>query len=142
MPLDTAIRVEGLDELRKALRRGEDRLDKELGKAGKKAADIVAEAAKSKVPVRSGKAKSSLRSVVVRGGGGVRFGNARVPYAGFLDYGNKVFQGNKVGRGDTVDRPFLSEGRIVYPTLAAKRAEVRDAYEELVRDVLRRADLS
>lgn len=142
MAVDVRVRVEGLDELRAALRKADKVLAKDLGQAGKRAADIVAQAAKPKIPVRSGRARASLRAVVVSGGGGVKGGGAKAPYFGFLDYGNKVLQGNKVGRGDTVTREFKPGGRYVYVSLAEKRDEVVDTYEDLVRDVLRRAGLT
>lgn len=129
------ISVSNLDEVRRGLRKAGDGLDKDLGKAGKAAADIVAQAAKAKVPVVTGRAKSTLRAAVVRGGGGVRFGGAKAPYAAWLDYGGRV------GRNKSVVRPFKREGRIVYPTLAERRQEVIEKYEELVKDVLRRANL-
>lgn len=132
---DIVIRVDGLDELRKRLRAADKGLAKELGQAGKKAADIVARAAKPKVPVRTGRAASTMRAVVVNGGGGVKFGGPKAPYAAWLDFGGKV------GRNKSVIRPFVKIGRYRYPALASKRDEVVRTYEELLEDVLRRAGL-
>ena len=109
--------------------------------AGKNAADLVAKAARPKVPVASGRAARSMRAVVRRGGGAVAFGGAKVPYAAFLDYGNKVGAGAGVGRGDSAPRDYRPGGRYVYPTLAAKRNEVVREYVEFLSDVLRRAGL-
>lgn len=140
MPVDR-INVEGLDKLRKALAKADTSLSKEIGAAGKKAADLVAKAARPKVPVRSGAAARSMRAVTRRGGGGVAFGGARAPYAAFLDYGNKVRSGAGVGRGDSAPRAHRPGGRYVYPTLAAKRDEVIREYVVFLSDVLRRAGL-
>ncbi len=139
---DLDVKVEGLDDLRRALRKAGDKVTgKALGQAGKSAADIVAQAARPKVPVKTGRAASTLRAVVANGGGAVAFGGPRAPYAGFLDYGNKVGSGRGVGRNDSQPREFRRAGRIVYPTLADKRDDVVATYEELVDDALRAAGL-
>lgn len=139
---DIDIRVEGLDNLRKRLRKADKGLARDLGKAGKKAADIVAKDAASRVDVRSGQAKRSVKAVTLRGGGAVKGGGAAVPYFGFLDYGNKPGSGAGVGRGDSQRRPYIAGGRYVYPALADNRDEVVRTYEELLADVLRDADLT
>lgn len=135
MPEPT-IHVEGLNELRAALRKAGDKATgKALGQAGKSAADIVAQAARPKVPVRTGRAKASLRAVVASGGGTVAFGGAKAPYASWLDFGGRV------GRKNSVVRPFKREGRYVYVALSEKRDEVVRTYAERVDDVLRDAGL-
>ena len=141
MAVDARIKVEGLDELRAALRKADRTLAKEVGQAGKKAADIVAQAAKPKYPVRTGAARDSLRAVVVRGGGGVRLGGAKAPYAGFVEFGNVVGSGRGVGRGDSQPRRFIKSGRYLYPTLADRRDEVVNVYFDAMNDLLRRAGL-
>ena len=135
MPVEYGVTVEGLDELRKGLRKADKGVAKELGQAGKKAADIVAAAARPKVPSRSGKARASLRAVVVNGGGGVKGGGPRAAYYSWLDFGGSV------GRKKSVYRQVIREGRYIYPTLAEKRDEVIKTYEELVDDALRKAGL-
>lgn len=130
------IEVEGLKEARKALKAAGDGMDKDLGQAGKKAADIVARTAAPRVPVRTGAAARSMRPKVSYGGGAVVFGGAKVPYAGWLEFGGRV------GRDKSVTRDVIKGGRYIYPVLAEKRDEVVDTYEELVRDVLRRAGLT
>ncbi len=133
---DLDVKVEGLDDLRRALRKAGDKVTgKALGQAGKSAADIVAQAARPKVPVKTGRAASTLRAVVANGGGAVAFGGPRAPYAGFLDYGGAV------GRDRSVTRTVVKGGRYVLPTLADRRDEVVRIYEELVDDALRGAGL-
>lgn len=134
---DIVVQVDGLDDLRRRFRQAGDKLaTKELGQAGKAAADIVATAAKAKVPVLSGRAAASMRAVVLSGGGGVRFGNAKAPYAPWLDFGGKV------GRNRSVVRPFIKQGRFIYPALAEHRSQVVEVYDDLVDGVLRRAGLT
>ena len=139
---DIGIRVDGLDDLRKQLRAADKGLAKDLGQAGKAAADIVAKEARTRVPVLTGRARDSVRAAVHRGGGAVKGGGAKAPHFGFLDYGNKPHSGAGVGRGDSQTAiPYRKGGRIVYPSLAAKRAEVIEEYEQLVDRVLRSAGL-
>ena len=141
MPVEYGVTVEGLDELRKALRKADKETAKAVAQAGKKAADIVAQAAKSRVPLgATGRARASVRAVVVNGGGGVKGGGPKAPYFGYLDYGNIVNHRHGVGRGDSQKAlPFKREGRIVYPTLAANRAQVIATYEKALDDALRAA---
>lgn len=109
---------------------------KELGRAGKEAADVVARAARDKVPVVTGRARSSVRAVARSGGGAVAGGGAKVPYYGWLDFGGRV------GRNNSVTRPVIQRGRFIYPALDEHHDEVVDTYERLLRDVLRAADLT
>lgn len=143
MPSDRwGVSVEGLDETLRALRKAGDKMSaREVGQAGKSAADIVAQRAKTKVPVLTGRARDSVRAAVVRGGGAVRGGKATVPYYGFLDFGNKPHQGRGVGRGDSHPRPFIARGRFIYPTLDEEMDRVVETYEQLVSAVLRSAGL-
>lgn len=126
------VEVEGLDELRKTLRRvGDAELPKELRKANKRAAEIVAKAAAAKVPVKTGRTRASVRALGSQRDAKVRAGGAKVPWYGFLDFGGKRPR-------DRVGRPRIKQGRYIYPALAEKRDEVADVYEREVRDLLRR----
>ena len=134
MPVE-GVKVEGLDQLRRDLRKVDKDLPKEVGKAGKAAADIVAQAAKRRIPSKTGKTARAMRAKVSYGGGAVVFGNARVPYAGWLDFGGKR------PRDRGISRTPLHEGRFVYPALEANRDRVVREYADAVDDVLRKADL-
>ena len=137
MPVEYGVTVEGLDELRRGLRTAGDKATgTALGQAGKAAADSVAQAARPKVPVRTGRARASLRAVVASGGGAVAFGGAKAPYAPWLEFGGRV------GRNNSVVRPFKREGRYLYPTLAEEKDRVVRTYAELVDNVLRGAGLT
>lgn len=134
---DVGIGVEGLAELRRALRRVGDKVaTRELGQAGKTAAGIVAERARSKVPVQTGRARDSVRAVVAQGGGAIKGGRASVPYYAWLDFGGRV------GRNRSVERPFIRRGRYIYPALDERMDDVIDTYEKLVAAVFRDAGLT
>lgn len=129
------ISVEGLKEARRALNNVEAGLGKELGQAGKAAADIVAKQTQPKVPVLTGRARDSVRAVVSQGGGGVRAGGAKAPHYGWLDFGGRV------GRNKSVSREVIRGGRYIYPALAERSDDVLEQYESKVNDLLRRAGL-
>lgn len=135
MPVEPGISVRGLDELRKALAKADKDLAKDLGAAGKRAADVVVPAAQARTPVRSGRARDSLRAVTVRGGGAIRGGGAKAPYFPWLDYGGRV------GRKRSVVRDYIKGGRIVYPAIDEKRDAAVDVYFDAMNDLLRRAGL-
>lgn len=132
--VDLRIEVDGLKKLRAALRDVDQSFSKELGQAGKKAADIVAQAARQKVPVRTGRARDSIRSTAGRGGS-VAGGGARAPYYPWLDWGGRV------GRNDSVSRPRLKSGRYLYPALAERRDDVVGEFADLVNELTARAGL-
>lgn len=130
-----AVQVEGLDQLRSDLRKLDKTLPKEVGLAGKAAADIVAQAAKRRLPRNTGKTAKALRAKVSYGGGAVVFGNAKVPYAGWLDFGGKR------PRDPRITRSPIPEGRYVYPALEANRDRIVREYADAVDAVLRKAGL-
>ena len=136
-----AIEVEGLRELRAALRKVNSNMPREVGQAGKKAADHLAPLIRSQVPTRTGRARDSVRAVVAQGGGGIRAGGASAPHYGFVDFGNKVRSGAGVGRGDSQPRRFIKGGRFIYPTFEARRDEVLERYVEAMTGLLRSSGL-
>jgi hypothetical protein len=132
---DDPIRVEGLVEFQKALRNVEDGLQKQLRVVFNEAVEQITEDARRKVPVRTGKARgsvkaaSSQREAVVKGGG------RRVSYYPWLEFGGKV------GREKSVSRPFVRGGRYIYPAWSRNRGDVLDAVNQGIVDLARNAGL-
>lgn len=127
MPLIDPVRVEGLADLNRALRRVSSDAPKALRLAANAAAEIVVTEARSRMPSRTGKARKSVKARSTRTAARVSSGGRRAPYVPWLDYGGKV------GRGKSTERPFESDGRYVYPAFRDKRTE----FERLLRDALR-----
>lgn len=121
--------VEGLDELRRDLRRADADLSKQLRQGLKGVADIVTEEAKSKAASvarthPTGDMESKIRpkvrgtSAIIEAYAAHRGFNYPVRFE-FGDYG----------------RPFLE------PAIESREGEIVEGFEEMVQDVLRRANL-
>jgi hypothetical protein len=106
----------------------------------KKAAGIVANEAQSRVPVRSGAARASIRATAAGNKAYVVGGKARVPYYGWLDFGSRrPVSGNPRSRGpwsgSGVGPP---KGRFIYAAIDAKERQVADAVGDALEAALRR----
>lgn len=94
-------------------------LYREIKAAGKAAVEPVAQAVRGALPDVSGALVGTVRTSGTRTGGTVREGSAKVPYAGWIDFGGS--------RPDGSTRPFLRDGRYLYPSaqgLATTAAEL------------------
>lgn len=132
---ESGIVVEGLRELQATLRAVSNDLPRELRKAHKEAAETARDAARSRAPRRSGRLVNSIAARAEQRSASVKGGGARVPYFGFIDYGGSV------GRNNSVHRPFIRTGRIIYPAVAEKRADIFGNYERAINALLREAGL-
>lgn len=130
------IRITGLNEFRRALRRIDRDAPKGLRKAGNKAADIVVAEAKPRVPVgpaKGGHAKTSIRAASTASAARVRGGGKRFPYYPWLDFGGRV------GRNNSVHRPFIKSGRYIWAAFVAERDRVEGVLRDELTDVARQA---
>ena len=138
------VRVEGLAELRRALRKAEQIDDLSVLRDGlKKAADVVAQEARSRVPVRSGAARGSIRAT---SGGNRAFvvgGKAKVPYYGWLDFGSRTPRTGQSRRvGPWANSGFGPDrGRFIYAALDARERQVVELVSEAVDRALDRLEL-
>ena len=120
------IQVRGLRELRSTLRGIEKELGPELRKGLNEVAEVVLETARPLVPTRSGKARASLKAGSTEKAVQIKAGGAKAPYWGWLDFGGKV------GRAKSVRRPFIMEGRYIYPSLRKRRDDIEDKFYEVI----------
>lgn len=117
------VTVEGVKPLKRDLRWAKDQaLTQAFKAAGGEGAKTVATTAAQIVPVgKTGNLRTSIRSSGTMGGGVVRSGSAKVPYAGPVHFGWPA-------RG-IEPRPFLYEA-------ADQRAEeVTDLYYRRIQDI-------
>jgi len=109
------IRVEGLAEFARKLKRLDAQLPKALRLALNQAADVIVETAQPQVPTRSGRARASIRSRSTRTLARVSAGGDQAPYYAWLDFGGRV------GPDRSIERPFFKEGRYLYGAYFAKK---------------------
>lgn len=127
------IEVVGVRDLQKALRQIDRDLPRELAAGLAEAAEIVAVHARRKVPVRSGAARGSIKPRKEQRGASLAVGGNKAPYFPWLDWGGRV------GRGRSQVRPFIPEGRYVYPSLREKRPAVEEKVDEVLARLATRA---
>lgn len=112
------VEVTGLKEFRAQLKQMDAGLPKLIRVALNQASELVISYARPKIPRRSGRAAASLKVRSNQQQARIAAGGQRAPYYPWLDFGGKV------GRGKSVDRPFYTEGRYIYPGLRANREEI------------------
>lgn len=103
------LKVEGMWEFRKALRAVDTELPKQLRKGFNEVAELVANEAADRVPVRSGALRDSIRPRSTQSEGRVVMGRASVPYAGWIDFGGTISP-----RGAPMTRDFRRNGRYLF----------------------------
>lgn len=132
-----AVSVEGLAELRKALGQIDKQLPKKLRNHLKVVADHVADQSRARVPVKTGRARASVKSGVSGNRAYVQEGKATVPYMGWLDFGGTLKPVG--GRKNTIVRARPKGGRYLYPVIEQNKdriaAEAAKAFEETARDL-------
>ena len=122
MPGPAQVEVVGLREVQSALRALDNSFARELTPLNRKAAQVVATEATSRVPVRSGRLKASIRATAQQRQGEVKAGRATVPYAGPIEFGWAAH--------NITAQPFL------FPALDAKKEDVIELYEHLIRQLV------
>lgn len=120
------IKVTGLKEFRDALKKMDKDLPKVLRISFNRAADIIVDEARPKVPTRTGRARASIKTRSTQTEVRVVGGSKRVPYYPWLDFGGTI--GTNGPR-----RPFLKNGRYIYDAYFRNRDEFTDILvDELV----------
>lgn len=130
-----AIKIDGLAEFTKNLKKLDSDLPKALRLAFNGAADLVVTDARQRIPTKTGKAKASVKARSTQTASRVVGGSARVPYYPWLDFGGRV------GKGGSIKRPFLKEGRYVYNAYFKNRAKYAELVESSLLDVARQAGI-
>lgn len=126
------VEVQGLREFSRALKKADRDLPKEMRAGLNDIARTVSEKAKSSVPKRSGRLANSIRPTSTPKMGRVSMGGARVPYAGFIEFGGRV------GRGKSVVRAFVKDGRYLRPAYEASQQRVRREMEDLLERIVKK----
>lgn len=135
MSVRDPVRIDGLRDLQAALKRMDGQSQKRLRVVLNAAADLVTEAAAPRVPRRTGRAAASLKAASGQRQASVKAGGGRAPYFAWLDFGGAV------GRRDSVRRPFLRDGRYLYPAYRDRKAAIREKISEGLDALIRDAGL-
>lgn len=129
------IKITGLAEFNRNLRKLDKDLPKALRLALNEAGEIVVAWAKPQVPVQSGKAVGTVKARSTRTSARVTGGSAKVPYYPWLDFGGRV------GRNKSVKRPWQSAGRYIYPGYTSNVDKIHEALIDALLDVARQAGI-
>ena len=133
------IEVQGVKVFTTQLRKMDDGTRKELRKVYVQSAAVVFRNAMPRVPVRSGRLKSTMRVSASTRSGSVRAGGKRsAPYAGPVHFGwpNRPNRARSWQGGPIAPNPFL------YSALDARRSEVEGMFARGVMKAAKKAGLS
>jgi hypothetical protein len=133
MPTIEPIKVTGLKDFRRNLGKISKDLPKAMRLANNDVAEIVVVYVKARMEKRTGAAAGTVRVASTQKEVRVREGSAKRPYVPWLDFGGRV------GPQRSVRRPFHSDGRYLYPALAATRDELTTRLADRLMDVCRQA---
>lgn len=118
-------RFENLDQLMDNLRGLRRAFPAVAARAESESANLVAKAARGRVPIGPAAGGHAISSVKADGsqvtGGGPRF-----PYFGWLDFGGNV------GKNNSVHRPFMKTGRIIWFSYSVNRGQVENQMTDAV----------
>lgn len=94
-------------------------------------------AIQSRVPVRTGKARASIRAVSSGNVILIAAGGARVPYFGWLDWGGEI-RGGGPDRRKVISRTRIRKGRYIYPGITATSMDLVQSVGEAVDEMINR----
>lgn len=109
---------------------------KELRKVLRLASKRISTATRRKVPRKSGKARMSVQPRAESDGASIHIGGAKAPYYMFLDFGGTTGRGHRRGGGGVIKRPFIADGRYLYPTIGEERDDVNRDVTEAVEALI------
>ncbi len=139
MPITNgAVRVDGLREFRRDLAKLDKTFPKDLNREIKQIGERVAADARRHVPVRSGRARASIRATTAGSRAYISGGKKSVPYYAWLDFGggipNRKSRHRRGLQRPWQSRPILQEGRFIYPAVRrARRTLEHDLDQAFVR---------
>jgi phage gpG-like protein len=123
---DAGVHVDGLDDAVRDIARWADQLGGVIARVADPVAQRAAQVVRSKVPRLSGQLAGSVGVVDSADGAELVMGGPGVPYAAWIEFGGK--------RG----RPYIAEGRYLYPTAQDFEDDFVQAAEGAADDSVRR----
>lgn len=135
------IRINGLRDFQAALKQMDGESQKMIRNVLNDAAGMVVDTARPWIPVRTGRARASLRASSSQREARVKAGGAKVPYYGWLDFGGRTGPGRTGPRTGAINRPVLKEGRYIYPAIERIQPKLQQAMEEGLADLAKSSGL-
>lgn len=129
--MSDAIRITGLNEFVRGLKRIDSEIPKILRVAFNAAGEELVTEARSKVPSKTGRARGSVKGRSTQKAFRIVGGSKKVPYYPWLDFGGQLPRGGR--------RPFLREGRYIYAAYFNHRDELGTKLEAALLDAARAA---
>lgn len=117
--MSDAIKIDGLRQFQKALKDVDKGFPKQLRLILNEAVNEVIDYARPEIPVKTGRARASLKARSNQRSARVAVGGTKAPYYPWLDFGGEGRRRHKPPA-----RPFIKKGRYLYPGLDARRDEV------------------
>lgn len=119
------LKVEGLRELRKALRGIDKDAPREITRAHREVAKLIVPAARQAAPRQSGDLAASIRAGGTQKTPTVTVGGTKVAYAYPQEFGGTVplFGGPRVQI-----KPFRRQGYFLFPAIRSSEGKIREAY--------------
>ena len=130
------VKIAGIRELNAALKRVDADLPKGIRVALNEGVEKLAGYIRPQIPSDTGAARASVKPGSTQKAARLRVGGARARYYPWLDFGG---QGRRSGR--PAARPFITEGRYVYPTLRRRKPELIEDLNDAIAGVIRTAGL-
>lgn len=121
------IKIKGLSEFNRALRKASADAPKELRVVLNESAGVVVRYAGPRVPTKTGRAAGSVRARSTRTASRVSGGSRRVPYYAWLDFGGRV------GRARSVSRQWIKTGRYIFEGYHVNKLKFVDMLEAGLR---------
>lgn len=136
MAVPDPIKIDGLAQFSRDLRKLSSELPKALRIANNEASQLIVDRAVPKVPLgpsKGGHARSSIKAKSTRTEGRVTGGGKKYPYYPWLDFGGRV------GKARTVQRPFIKTGRYIFDTYEDNRQQVHETLLKALLQVAQEA---
>lgn len=137
-----AVRVVGLDEFRAELRKLEGNMGRELGKAHKAAAEVVASKARSRAASLGGAAAKSAPSIKASAAArhaAVNVGGPSHPWAMGAEFGAIRWRQFEPWRGNQWQPDVAGVGYFLHPAIRETREEFMDVYARELEQLARAA---
>lgn len=132
MPVNAGIHVVGMNEFRRGLKKIDPELQKSLRAEFVKLGKEIADDARRDVPVRTGRARDSIKAGMSGNNAYIQGGKQTVPYYAWLDFGGVLRPSGR--RYNTQVRDFRKDGRYLYPAIEANRSKIEERAQRAFDD--------